>query len=213
MEQQKINAEREAIRAEKAKRESIISFKVTSITSEKIVSNLFAYIGVLFIISGVIFGLTFSYVQFIQPFFPQDALFSRALTAILLLYLLSFIFSIFPPILLSKLTNSFSNTQSFFISIGVLISQFSLYLQAFYFENLNELDFIFPFLGLLLSSIFIIISLKINSQLLALNATQFLLWITYLTSFGQFSISNFNLTPFLVSFFYILPFHLYINYA
>lgn len=204
IEQQKINAEREAIRAEKAKRESIISFKVTSITSEKIVSNLFAYIGVMFIISGVIFGLTFSYVQFIQPFFPQDALFSIALTAILLLYLLSFIFSIFPPILLSKLTNSFSNTQSFFISIGVLISQFSLYLQAFYFENLNELDFIFPFLGLLLSSIFIIISLKINSQLLALNATQFLLWITYLTSFVRFSISNFNLTPFLVSLFYIL---------
>lgn len=145
------------------------SFKLKSLISEKIISNLFAYVGVLFITLGFFFLLNFTYNNFILVSFPADVERGQAIFGTSMTYVFGLVFvlsSVFLPRMKSKLTG----ISRLITSLGLVVIQFAFFVQTTYFVNLH-LDanyLIFPGIILVISGL--VIGYLLRSQLVSLVA-------------------------------------------
>lgn len=145
------------------------TFKLKSLISEKIISNLFAYVGALFITLGFFFLLNFTYNNFILVSFPADVERGQAIFGTSMTYVLGLIFalsSVFLPRMKSKLIG----ISRLITSLGLVVIQFAFFVQTTYFVNLH-LDanyLIFPGIILVISGL--VIGYLLRSQLVSLVA-------------------------------------------
>ena len=168
-----------------AERQTVKSFQLRGLASEKIVSNLFAYIGVAFLIFGFIAAMTFSYINFIRPIFPSNVETSTALIGVSLLYLLAAIVSTVPVFILSKFNIRAKIIPRIFISVGILLVQLTTSVQTLYFDNLDDLNTGFPLIGFGLGVLFFALAYRLTSQAIGFFASEFMIGMIYISSSGE----------------------------
>ncbi|MCE7733715.1 MAG: hypothetical protein GPJ54_02480 [Candidatus Heimdallarchaeota archaeon] len=174
-----------AIERERKEKVEVKSFKLQTLISEKVVSNLFAYVGAAFIIAGFLFLLNFTYENYILKNFPETAPFDDARFGIGVLYMLSIIIIAVPSWVLNKIGVKFKIISPIFMSIGILFLQLTLYVQAFYFVSLELENETFAIIGTLVVIAAFSISYLWKSQLVGFVATEMGIWLYYTSSLNN----------------------------
>ena len=165
-------------RIEEAKFETQ-AFKLKSVVSERRLSNLFAYFGVLFIVSGIIYGLNYSYLHYILPIFPSDVEQNTAIQGIVLIYAFGAFLGFVTPLILNKFVKLPRWGYNLFYSIGFLVFQIGFFVQKFYFSNANLSDGGYILWGLAICGILTVLANFFRSNLLGLTLAEFGAWFIY----------------------------------
>jgi len=178
---------------ERKEKIEIKSFKLQTLISEKVVSNLFAYVGAAFIIAGFLFLLNFTYQSYILKNFPETAPFDDARFGIAVLYMLSIVIIAVPSWVLNKIGVKFKIISPIFMSAGILFLQLTLYVQAFYFVELDLKNETFTIIGTLVVITAFSISYLKRSQLVGLAGTEMGIWLYYTSSINNL-VSRYSVT-------------------
>jgi hypothetical protein len=179
---QEVEQSRIAKEQEEMAKVEVKSFKLQTLISEKVISNLFAYAGAAFIIAGFLFLLTYTYNNYILENFPETAPFNDARFGVIMLYTLSILIITVPGFVLDKIGIKFRIIYPIFMSAGILFLQLTLFVQSFWFQNLDFKNASFTAIGTLIMMGAFIASYKWKSQLVALTATEFGIWLYYISS-------------------------------
>ena len=180
-----INERRLRQQQEDAAKQELRSFKLQEIISEKVISNLFAYLGAAFIIAGFFYLLDFTYNNYILEEFPNDVKIEQARFGVALLYFFTIFLMTAPGFILNKFGIKFDLLFPILMSVGLLFLQLTLYVQSFYFEELDAKNSSFAMIGSILCIGAFVISYKWKSQLVGLFATEFAIWVYYISSINE----------------------------
>ncbi|MCY3414159.1 MAG: hypothetical protein INQ03_21115 [Candidatus Heimdallarchaeota archaeon] len=165
-----------------------VPFKLRSLISEKILSNLFAYLGATLVVTGFFFLIVWSYNNVILVNFPFDVQASTAIIGVVLLYLSATFFT-FNNFLLRKFTDKLTSVSRFLSSFGLVVYQFTFYVQSVYFVNLHLSGnaLLFPGILLVLTSMFG--AYKLHSNFLSVTGVSIGMYLGFISASEVFQSS------------------------